>query len=192
MAGAASHASERGRRLCGMVDGQLAELIGLLSARGEDDLRRPCPGREKMGDGTVAACATQTADRYRRIAEFLLTAGRASGASTPAVECGHRMPRFLRARGHGPGDHAESAREHGAHEDHEATQNLYRDNLLERLTAGRNALAVLAELTDEQLDSVPPAGSFRFCDGQRSLEQVLAALLKHQGHQIDAIRAALA
>jgi hypothetical protein len=31
-----------------------------------------------------------------------------------------------------------------------------------------------SELTDSQLDQVPPKHSFRFCDGQRTLEQVLA------------------
>jgi hypothetical protein len=192
MADAAFHAQERGRQLFDTADGQLAELIGLLSAGGEEAFSRPCPGREKMGNGTVAACATQTTDHYRRIAEFLLTAGQTTRASTAAVEDGHRMQRFLRARGHGPGDHAESAREHGAHDDRETTQNLDLGGLLERLTVCRNALAVLAELSDAQLDSVPPTGSFRFCDGQRSLEQVVAALLKHQGHQIDAMRAAVA
>ena len=43
-----------------------------------------------------------------------------------------------------------------------------------------------------QLDAIPPDGSFRFCDGQRTLEQVLAGLLKHQAHQIEALRSALA
>jgi hypothetical protein len=49
----------------------------------------------------------------------------------------------------------------------------------------------MAELTDDQLDSVPPVGSFRFCDGQRTLEQVVASLLKHQGRQVDAMKAAV-
>ncbi len=65
------------------------------------------------------------------------------------------------------------------------------DGLLERLSAARDALSVLAELTDEQLDTVPPADSFRFCDGQRNLEQVVAGLLRHQSHQVDAVTAAL-
>lgn len=63
--------------------------------------------------------------------------------------------------------------------------------LLERLSAGQEALALLAELTDEQLDTVPPAGTFRFCDGHRTIVLVVSGALKHQGHQIDAIRAAL-
>jgi hypothetical protein len=93
---------------------------------------------------------------------------------------------------HGPGDHAESGHEHDTHDGDYTAENVDLDSLLERLTASQNALAVLAELTDEQLDSVPPAGSFRFCDGQRTLQQVVNGLLKHQGHQIDAMKAAVA
>jgi hypothetical protein len=58
--------------------------------------------------------------------------------------------------------------------------------------APRATLGRLAELTDGQLDQVPPDGSFRFCDGQRTLEQVLASLLKHQAHHLDALRSAVA
>ncbi|MBV8713036.1 MAG: hypothetical protein JOY56_14705 [Solirubrobacterales bacterium] len=43
----------------------------------------------------------------------------------------------------------------------------------------------------EQLDRVPAKDSFRFCDGERTLEQVLLGLLKHQDHQVQALRAAL-
>ncbi len=70
-------------------------------------------------------------------------------------------------------------------------ENVDLPGLLERLSAGRDALSLLAGLTDEQLDTVPSAGSFRFCDGQRTLEQVVTSLLKHQGHQIDAVKAAV-
>src|SRR6266567_4724713 len=103
------HARERRSQLCDTADRQLAELICLLSSRGEEALSLPCPGREKMGDGTVAACASHTADRYQRIAEFLRTAAQMTRASAPAAKGGHRMPRLLRARGHGPRDHTESA-----------------------------------------------------------------------------------
>ena len=61
--------------------------------------------------------------------------------------------------------------------------------MVEQLTASRATLGRIAELTDPQLDAIPPKDSFRFCDGQRTLEQVLASLLKHQAHQIDALRA---
>jgi hypothetical protein len=85
---------ERANHLLETADGQLTELVGLLSARGEDALRLPCPGRGKMGDGTVAACASHTADRYQRIGEFLGVADRMAGAGA-AAKAGHRIPRFL-------------------------------------------------------------------------------------------------
>ena len=62
--------SERGTQLLDTADGQISELIGLFSARGEASLSLRFPGREKLGDGTVAALASHTADSYLRIARF--------------------------------------------------------------------------------------------------------------------------
>jgi hypothetical protein len=147
--------SERGMQLLEMVDGQISALSGLLSSRGEAALSLACPGREKLGDGTVAACALHTADSYDRIAAFVN--GGVLG---------------------GPGSN------YGA--DHVELQDL-----LDQLSVARGALSVLADLTDEQIDRVPPASGMKFCDGQRSLEQVVTSLLKHQSHSLDALKAAL-
>jgi hypothetical protein len=65
------------------------------------------------------------------------------------------------------------------------------DDLLARLSAARDELTRIVELTDQELDTVPPKDSFRFCDGQRTLEQVLAGLMKHQEHQVQALAAAV-
>jgi len=63
--------------------------------------------------------------------------------------------------------------------------------LRERLAEGRAAIGKLVDLTDEQLDSVPPAKSSRFSDGRRNLEQVLEEVIAHQaGHLIELQRAA--
>jgi hypothetical protein len=43
-----------------------------------------------------------------------------------------------------------------------------------------------------QLDTVPPASDMKFCDGQRTLEQVVTNLLNHQNHQLDALKTAIA
>jgi hypothetical protein len=77
------------------------------------------------------------------------------------------------------------------HDGDYAADNVDLHDLLDLLSAGRDALSLLADLADERLDTVPPTGSFRFCDGQRTLEQVVASLFNHQGHQIDAIKAAV-
>jgi hypothetical protein len=183
--------SERGSQLRETADRQLSELIGLFwSARGAAALSLPCPGREKLGDGTVAALAMHTADSYLRTAGFLQT-GQTPRARARAARSRHRIPELLFARGHAPRGHDESGHDEGTHDGDYTADNVDLHGLLERLSAARDALSLLAELTDERLDTVPPAGSFKFCDGQRTLEQVVASLLNHQGHQIDAINAAV-
>ncbi|MEO6856968.1 MAG: hypothetical protein ABI323_00035 [Solirubrobacteraceae bacterium] len=118
-----------------------------------------CPGREKLGDGTVAACVQFTADNYERIGAF--------------VRAEH---------GHGT----------GSHPDLYTADDVDLRALLGQLSTTRSALGRIGELTDKQLDTIPPSGSFRFCDGQRTMEEVLAGLLKHQSHQVEAVKAAIA
>ena len=180
--------TERGEQLCATADGQIAELIAIISTLDESTLRLPCPGREKLGDGTIAACVRHTADNYQRIAAFVQTSDRSSGAH-PTEPGGHRSPRFVRALGHGPADHTEHGPGADQHDDQYTAGDLDLDALVKQLTASRDTVARVAVLTDRQLDAIPPKDSFRFCDGQRTLEQVLASLLKHQSHQLDALKA---
>jgi hypothetical protein len=167
--------SERGTQLRDTVDGQINGLINVLSARGEASLSLPCRGREKLGDGTVAALASHTADSYLRVAGFLQTV-----IQVPVAVRGDRIPPL-------PG----SGHDTGTHDGDYTAERADLDDLLGRLSGARDALSPLAGLNDEQLDTPPPAGSFRFCDGQRTLEQVVGSLLNHQGHQIDAVMAAV-
>lgn len=176
--------SDRGAQLLKTADAQIGELVKLISERAETDLRLPCPGRERLGDGSVGACAAHAAANYLRIVAFVKGEeqppdGHAEGARP------HRIPRFLRARGHAGGP------DHGRHRAAVGIQRVGRESVLEQLSGGRQALVALAELSDEQLDAVAPASEMRFADGQRTLEQVLGSLLKHQSHQVDAVRAAL-
>jgi hypothetical protein len=185
--------TERAKQLHTTADDQLAELIGCLSTADETTLRLPCYGREKLGDGTVAASAQHTADNYQRIASFLQTSARLSAAHEPTPPGAHRIPRLLRALGHGPADHVEHGAGPGQHDDHYTAENIDLSAIIKQLSGLRETLGHIAELSDRQLNAVPPKDSFRFCDGQRTLEQVLAGLLKHQGHQVDAppVRAAI-
>jgi hypothetical protein len=183
--------TERGKQLHATTDEQIAELINLISALDEGSLRRPCPGREKLGDGTVGASARHTADNYQRIAAFVQTSDRMSGAHGPAQHGGHRIPRFLRAIGHRPSDHAEHDPGAGQHDGEYTADTIDVGAVVEQLSGSRDTLGRIAELTDTQLDAIPPDGSFRFCDGHRTLEQVLAGLLKHQAHQLEALRTGL-
>jgi hypothetical protein len=155
--------TERGKQLHATANSQIADLMALVSTVDEAGLRRPCPGREKLGDGTVAAAARHTADNYQRIAAFVQTSDRMSNAHEPGA---------------------------GQHDDQYTADNTDPGAVTEQLSASRDTLARIAELTDSQLDAIPPKDSFRFCDGRRTLEQVLASLLKRQSHQIDALQAA--
>lgn len=184
--------TERGRALHATADRQVAELIALVSTLDEAALRRPCPGREKLGDGSVGAIVRHTADNYQRIADFVQTSDRLSGAHQPSPRSGHQIPRFLRAIGHGSADNAEPGRDAGQHDNGSSSDKVDLGAVLEQLTDSRNTLGRIAELTDSQLAAIPPDGSFRFCDGQRTVEQVLASLVKHQGHQVQAVRTAFA
>ncbi|MHB1999455.1 MAG: hypothetical protein ACYCSI_04620 [Solirubrobacteraceae bacterium] len=47
-------------------------------------------------------------------------------------------------------------------------------------------------MSDAQLDAVPPEGSFRFADGTRTFEGILAGAFKHQARQIEALAGVLA
>jgi hypothetical protein len=182
--------TERAEQLHGTADGQIGELIGLISRLDEATLWLPCPGREKLGDGTVAVCARHTADNYERIATFVQTSDQMSGAHAPTQRGAHGIPRLLRALGHGPADRAEHGPGAGQHDDQYTPDNIDLGAVVEQLSVSRDTLGRIAELTDSQLDAIPPKDSFRFCDGQRTLEQVLASLLKHQSHQLDALKAA--
>jgi hypothetical protein len=178
--------SERASKLRTTADAQIAELISRLSIAGEAALRLPCPARDKLGDGTIGACAQHTADNYRRIAKFL-------GGPATAGEAGTRdatrqpISRLLRPLRHQPRAHGGA----GPHGVDYAAGNVDLAGLLERLSAAREALEPLAELTDQDLDAVPPADAMKFCDGQRTLEQVVASLLTHQSHQVAVLAAAL-
>jgi hypothetical protein len=175
--------SHRARQLSDEATGQVGELIALVSPLDRAGLQRPCPGREKLGDGSIGAFAQHTADNYRRIAAFAQTSDRMTASGT-----GHRMPKLLAALGHGRRDQRHDAAP-GGHDASYAASAVDVGTLVEGLAASRDELGQIARLTDAQLAAVPPAGSFRFCDGQRTLEQVLAGLLKHQRHQLEALAA---
>ena len=154
--------SRRAQQLHESADSQVAELSDRLSAAGEAGLARPCPRRERLGDGTVGAVAAHTIDNYHGIARFVT-------ALRDGVEEHHAGEHPTRGRG--------ADVELGA--------------LLARLASARAALATIGQLSDEQLDSVPPAREVRFADGQRTVEQIVASMPKHQRHQVDALTAAL-
>jgi hypothetical protein len=184
--------TERTSRLHATADEQIGELLDLVSTIDEATARRPCPGREKLGDGTVAANARHTADNFQRIAAFLSETDRMPADGKPNGGRAHRMPRALRILGPRPpaAEHG-SGGDTGQHDVPYTADTADLGALIEQLGTTRAALARAVELSDSQLDAIPPAGSFRFADGKRTVEQVLAGLLKHQRRQLDALKAAI-
>jgi hypothetical protein len=159
--------SQRGTRLEQTLGEQLDELLATMAKLDAERVGRACTGREKLGDGTVGACAQHTADNYERIIAFLAASPDSWGTHEPGARAG--------------------SHDGGAYLAPAFDRDRTRASLLalrERMNAER--------VTDSQLDTIPPAGSFRFCDGNRTLEQILLALLTHQRHQLDALTAALA
>jgi hypothetical protein len=143
-----------------------------------------------------------TADRQiAELAEILSAAGEAGltrpcpargklGDGTVAAVAAHttdnygRIARFLTGTADAGGQSGEHGNGLGASE-------VELDALLGRLATARDAFAAIRPLDDEALDAVAPAGGIRFADGERTLEQVITSLLKHQRHQVDAVAAAL-
>jgi hypothetical protein len=175
--------SERAIQLFQTADDQISDLIALLDAADDAALHAPCAGREKLGDGSVAAVAMHTADNYHRIAEYL-DADAGAGHRKPGRR--HRIPVFGAAHNR-PGGHDHS----GSGADYRSDK-IDRRGLLERLETARARLSPLAELSEGRLAEAPPASEMRFADGQRTLEQIIVSLLNHQRHQCDALAAALA
>jgi hypothetical protein len=101
------------------------------------------------------------------------------------------MPRFVRSLGHGPEGHAGTGPGPSFRDGAYTADNTDLTLVARQLSTTRETLRQIAGLTKDQLDAVPPEGAFRFCDGQRTVEDVLARLLKHQDHQLDALKAAI-
>jgi hypothetical protein len=181
--------SQRAEQLHTAADEQLGALIELLATVDEETMRQPCPGREKLGDGTIGAIAAHNTENYERIATFVATTETMTGRHGSGRQRRHGMRGLLRGLGHPPPEHARAG---GAGHGHAFTADRADPGeLVERLATTRADLARIAQLADDQLDSVPPKDSFRFCDGQRTFEQVLEGLLKHQDHQVKALQAVL-
>jgi hypothetical protein len=155
--------SQRGQRLQATADAQVARLIDLVGAVDDASLARRCRGRDKLGDGTIGALAAH-------IAAFVATSAEDRHAPMDGGV-------------HGPTSHGDA--------DSYTAANTTGAALVNDLSVAREGLAWIAALADAELDSVPDEDSFKFCDGERTLEEVLSGLLKHQGHQVHMLEAAI-
>jgi len=162
--------NQRGTGLLETANAQISELISLISTQ-RGGLASSLPWSRKAGR------------RHRR--RLRVTYSR-------QLSPDRRVHRRQSQGGH----HRTAGLLHGhderPHQDDYSTENIDLQALLDKLRTAQSALRALADLTDEQLDTVPPASDMKFCDGKRALEQVVTNLLKHQSHQLDALRAAIA
>ena len=166
--------SERGTRLMAKADSQLSEMIEFFGTLDEADLHKPCPdesAEDSAGD-TVGAVAAHMAQGY------------------------HFLGKFLQAEGYVPGPWATGNRKGRGHRYRPGHGRTFPPaalpEVVDRLTASKAPVGLLADLTDEQLDSVPPAGSSRFSDGSWTLEQVIDEVIAHQATHLVTLKRAVA
>ncbi|MFF0018045.1 DinB family protein [Streptomyces sp. NPDC005374] len=150
--------SERGTELMSKALAQLDEARGLLAEAHDSDLHRPYVDRE--GDhsaNSVGNAALHFVEGYQKIGRLLKGAGYVSASLTGET---------VQGNGHRH-DH-----------DHEAEIT----DVLKGLDAAKVRLTLLADLTDAQLDSIPPMKN-QWADGERTLLTVLDVIIAHQaGH----------
>jgi hypothetical protein len=91
--------SERGTQLLDVASRQIAELLELFSTKDEEAMRLPCPGREKLGDGTTGATTAHIAHVYQLLAGFVQTHADQTPAR-PDPEGGHRGRRHAHRHEH--------------------------------------------------------------------------------------------
>lgn len=114
-------------------------------------------------------------------------AGDTVGAAAAHMAEGyHYLGRFLQAAGYVPAPPATANSRYG----HGHAAGL--SNMRDRLASGRNPIGLLGNLSSGQLASLPPAGSSRFSDGRRTLEQAIEDVIAHQAAHLVTLKGAVA
>lgn len=160
--------SGRGEKLMGKVTRQIDDIAEVFATLSEADLAKPRPASEESGKSGHVAKGRSVGDAAAHIAEGY-----------------HFIVRFLRRAGHVPGAPA-GVRIHGRGPEPSLPE------LRKRLAEAKPEVGVIADLTDEQLDNVPPPKSSRFSDGRRSLEQVIEEAIAHQAGHLNDLKRAVA
>ena len=112
--------------------------------------------------------------------------GRTIGEAAGHIAEGyHFLVRFLTSAGHVPGSPPGGSI-------HGRGPELALHSLRARLAEARAEVGIVANLTDQQLDSVPPPKSSRFSNGRRTLEQLIEEVIVHQAQHLSDLKSALA
>jgi hypothetical protein len=162
--------NEHGIDLMEKVRRQLDESVTVFAALDDAGLSKHCPDEDGTTTGTVAAAAAHLAEGYARLGRFLHSTGYVPAVPAPDPAHGH---------GHAHGDGHR-------HAPPPATVT----EVLELLHRMQQPVALLGDLTDKQLDSVP-AKANRFSDGHRTLRQVIDEMASHQAAHLAAVKQAL-
>ena len=155
--------NEQAMMLMERVRQQLDQAAAVFAAAHDMDLAKPCSDEEDEPTSTVAAAAAHLAGGYHRLGRFLYSARYVAAVPTADPHLDHRGT---------PGPAAIA-------------------DVLTQLGSVREPVALLGELTDEQLHSVP-AKANRFADGRRTLRQVIDEMTAHQAAHLAAVKQALA
>lgn len=156
--------SDRGTELMAKVLEQLDQASALLAGSDESALHRPYVDRE--GDhsaNSVGSAALHFIEGYQKIGRLLKGAGYVSASLAEGA----------------PQPHG-----HGKHHDPDMS------DVVKGLDAAKIRLTLLADLSDEQLDSVPSVRN-QWADGERTLLQVLDTIIDHQAGHLASLQDAL-
>jgi len=160
--------SARGEALMNKVTRQIEDIAQVFATLSDSDLSRPRSTGEDSDRTRHAAKGNSVGDAAAHIAEGY-----------------HFIARFLRSAGYVSGAPAG-----GSIHGRAPAPDL--PALRKRLDQAKTEVGVIADLTDEQLESVPPARSSRFSNGRRSLEQVIEEAITHQAQHLADLKAAVA
>lgn len=160
--------SRRGAELTEKVVRQIDDIADFFVTLSQADLAKPRPpGEASRKSGHVAG-------------------GRTLGdAAAHIAEGYHFILRFLRSAGYVSGAPVGGSI-------HGRGPAPIPSELRKRLAEAKTEVGIIADLTDEQLDSVPPPKSSRFSDGRRTLEQLIEKCIGHQAQHLIDLKGAVA
>jgi hypothetical protein len=156
--------SERGNALAAKAEKSYADLIEFLQSLNEADLTAPC---EDPSGKTVGAVAGHLAEGAEQLFSWGATVLH-GGGPTGAAPSGHSHDTAVLS-----------------------TTTQLNDAVALFNRAGTAAISLLRFLTDEQLDSKPPAAE-GISDGSATLAEVIDDLMEHQTEHVRFMRDAVA
>ena len=177
--------SDRGAELMMQALDQVDEAAQTLEESTDSQLRKPyAENAEGHFATSVGGAAVHFAQGYGKLGKFLHEGGYLDVADrfAPGAGAGGGGGH---GHGHGGGHGHGHGHGPGAHGDVTVPE------VLKSLEKAREIIALLEELSDAQLDSIPPLLG-EWSDGERTLYSVLETIITHQAGHLGSLKAALA